>query len=103
MPATTEDYFAKYVIDNKALPAEELNAGGHWSEFDPNIGTGIEGVESIAAIRYANGVVVAEGAIEVYNVNGMVVARGNETIDLRNLAAGVYIVRNGNNVRKVVR
>ena len=102
-PATTEDYFAKYVIDNKALPAEELNAGGHWSEFDPNIGTGIEGVESIAAIRYANGVVVAEGAIEVYNVNGMVVARGNETIDLRNLAAGVYIVRNGNNVRKVVR
>lgn len=102
-PATTENYFAKYVIDNKALPDEGLNAAGHWSEFDPNIGTGIDRVEATAAIRYANGVVTAEGAIEVYNVSGMVVARGNESLDLRNLNAGVYIVRNGNNVRKVVR
>ena len=65
--------------------------------------TGIEGVEATNGIAYANGIVAAEGAIEVYNVNGMVVARGNESLDLRNLNAGVYIVRNGNNVRKVVR
>ncbi len=67
------------------------------------VATGIEGVVAANGIAYANGIVAAEGAIEVYNVNGMVVARGNESLDLRNLNAGVYIVRNGNNVRKVVR
>ena len=68
-----------------------------------SVATGIEGVVAANGIAYANGIVAAEGAIEVYNVNGMVVARGNESLDLRNLNAGVYIVRNGNNVRKVVR
>ena len=101
-PATSEDCIAKYIILCKGEAG--LYAGGEWGEYSSDdIATGIDRVEATAAIRYANGVVVAEGAIEVYNVNGMVVARGNETIDLRNLAAGVYIVRNGNNVRKVVR
>ena len=77
------------------------NSTGEWGKIENP--TGIEGVEATNGIAYANGIVAAEGAIEVYNVNGMVVARGNESLDLRNLNAGVYIVRNGNNVRKVVR
>ena len=71
-------------------------------EDDPEIGTGVEGVTT-DTFSYANGVVTAEGAIEVYNVGGAIVARGNDNVDLRALNAGVYIVRNGNQVRKVVR
>ena len=74
---------------------------GSWGVMqDP---TALNRVELTAGIGYAYGVVSAEGAIEVYNVNGAVVARGNDTIDLRGLGRGVYIIRNGNQVRKVVR
>ena len=65
--------------------------------------TGVNRVEMANGIGYAYGVVSAEGAIEVYNVNGAVVARGNDNVDLRGLGRGVYIIRNGNQVRKVVR
>lgn len=65
--------------------------------------TALDRIETANGIAYAYGVVSAEGAIEVYNINGVVVARGNDNIDLRALNAGVYIVRNGNQVRKVVR
>ncbi len=74
-------------------------AGDNWID----ISTSIDGVEVAGGIAYANGVVTAEGAIEVYNVGGAIVARGNDNVDLRALNAGVYIVRNGNQVRKVVR
>ena len=74
-------------------------AGDNWID----ISTSIDGVEVAGGIAYANGVVTAEGAIEVYNVGGAIVARGNDSVDLRALNAGVYIVRNGNQVRKVVR
>ena len=72
-----------------------------WEEVE--IGTGVNRVELAGGIGYAYGVVSAEGAIEVYNVNGAVVARGNDNVDLRGLGRGVYIIRNGNQVRKVVR
>ncbi|MBR4070838.1 MAG: hypothetical protein IKK16_06545, partial [Bacteroidaceae bacterium] len=65
--------------------------------------TALNRVELACGIGYAYGVVSAEGAIEVYNVNGAVVARGNDNVDLRGLGRGVYIIRNGNQVRKVVR
>ena len=65
--------------------------------------TALDRVEMAGGIGYAYGVVSAEGAIEVYNVNGAVVARGNDNVDLRGLGRGVYIIRNGNQVRKVVR
>ena len=72
-----------------------------WEEVA--IGSGVNRVELAGGIGYAYGVVSAEGAIEVYNVNGAVVARGNDNVDLRGLGRGVYIIRNGNQVRKVVR
>lgn len=87
-----------YNITATAL-SEKVSAG----EWVSVVGTGIDRVETANGITYAYGVVSAEGAIEVYNINGAVVARGNDTIDLRGLNGGVYIVRNGNQVRKVVR
>ena len=72
-----------------------------WKEDDEQ--TALDRVEVANGIGYAYGVVSAEGAIEVYNVNGAVVARGNNNVDLRGLGRGVYIIRTGNQVRKVVR
>ena len=68
-----------------------------------SIPSAIEAVEVTNGIAYANGIVTAEGAIEVYDMSGVVVARGNDNADLRALNGGIYIVRNGENVRKVVR
>ena len=67
------------------------------------IGTMLDEVEAEPTIEYAGYVVFAEGAIEVYNLNGVVVARGYDSVDLRNQVRGIYIVRAGEQVRKVVR
>ena len=91
-PAENPAYYRIYFADS-----------AEWLDVNPETATGVNRVELANGIGYAYGVVSAEGAIEVYNVNGAVVARGNDTIDLRGLGRGVYIIRNGNQVRKVVR
>ena len=80
-----------------------LDATNNIYTIGGEISTGIESVVVADGIRYAYGVVEAKGAIEVYNINGTVVARGNDNVDLAGLGRGVYIIRNGNQVRKVVR
>ena len=94
---------AENMIQYYNITATELNTQVSTGEWVAVVGTGLDRVESINGIGYAYGVVSAEGTIEVYNLNGAVVARGNDNIDLRSLNRGVYIVRNGNQVRKVVR
>ena len=94
---------AENMIQYYNITATELNTQVSTGEWVAVVGTGLDRVESINGIGYAYGVVSAEGTIEVYNLNGAVVARGNDNIDLRGLNRGVYIVRNGNQVRKVVR
>ncbi len=56
--------------------------------------TGIEGVENAAAVSIENGVIVTEGTI--YSISGTRVANGTK------VPAGVYIIRNGKNVQKVL-
>ena len=92
-----EGYVTSYYITSLVDPCE-----GEWRQ-ELLTATGLDRVELADGIGYAYGVVSAEGAIEVYNVNGAVVARGNDNVDLRGLGRGVYIIRNGNQVRKVVR
>ena len=45
-------------------------------------------------------VAIYPGAITVYNINGQVVANGNDTISLQHLSRGIYIIqgRSGSNV-----
>ena len=71
---------------------------GNWISLP----TGLEAVEADGMV-YAGNVVSAEGAIEVYNLSGAVVAYGENRVDLNALAGGVYVVRCGNDVMKVVR
>lgn len=74
-------------------------ATGEWKD----LGTGIEAVEAAGGIVYAGNVVYTEGTIVVYNLSGAVVARGENVLDLNGFANGVYVVRSGNSVLKVVR
>ena len=71
---------------------------GNWISLP----TAVEAVEADGMV-YAGNVVSAEGAIEVYNLSGAVVAYGENRVDLNGLAGGVYVVRCGNDVMKVVR
>ena len=87
--------------DITATNLDDVVSEGQWVE--EAIGTALENVEIVEGIVYAQGVATALGAIEVYNVNGAIVARGHGSVDLSNLADGVYIIRNGSHVRKVVR
>lgn len=67
------------------------------------IGTGIEECETTRNIAYNNRIVTAEGTISVYNIAGLLIANGENQIDLTNVAQGIYIVRCGNETLKIVR
>ncbi|MBQ8565128.1 MAG: starch-binding protein [Bacteroidaceae bacterium] len=95
----TESGYKIYEVDVHG--AGEGKAIGEWVNYD-SVPTGLEAVEADGMV-YAGNVVAAEGAIEVYNLSGAVVARGNNRVDLNGLAGGVYVVRCGNDVLKVVR
>ena len=57
----------------------------------------IEGITTTPLVNMVNGTLQAEGAITVYNLNGMVIAQGMNTINMQSLNAGVYIVSVNNN------
>lgn len=97
----TADLTYNGTVDNALATFQITSAEGEGTWI--NLPTGIEAVEAADGIVYAGNVVVAEGAIEVYNMSGAVVAYGEDALDLRGLNAGIYVVRNGNNVLKVVR
>lgn len=67
------------------------------------IGTGIEKCETKSHIAYKNRIVTAEGAIRVYNIAGLLIADGENQVDLTDVARGIYIVRSGNETLKIVR
>lgn len=68
------------------------------ADLQPGMNSGIEGIEDDAAdfaIAAGNGTIFAPAGAEVYNMSG--VRTGTE-----NLAAGMYIVRYGSKVKKVM-
>ena len=66
------------------------------------IPTGVDSQICQTAISYVGGVIRAEEVAEVFNINGICVARGNE-IDATALAHGVYIVRAGAQSLRIIR
>ncbi len=66
------------------------------------IPTGVESQICETAISYISGIIRAEQEAEVYNINGICVARGTE-IDATALAHGVYIVRAGAQTLRIIR
>ena len=66
-----------------------------------DISTSIDSVANDAA--YANGAIIYDGMIEVYNTNGTLVAYKKNQVNINELNNGIYIVRCGNKTMKIVR
>ena len=65
---------------------------------------GVEAAKAEAMVRYADGVVTAEGqAIRVYDVGGAMVARGFGSVSLRSVPKGIYLVKAGGALYKFLR
>lgn len=59
--------------------------------------TGVENVGTTPIISYENGILSADGVISVYNLNGMMVAQGENALSAAHLSAGVYVLSVSNN------
>lgn len=67
-----------------------------------DITSGVESAVLSSAIEYKAGIISAAEGAEVFNALGAKVAEGTE-ISTEGLAAGVYIVRAGNQTLKIIR
>ncbi len=81
----------KYTLNYYDLLAEE---------DDDDIETALDGVET--AIVFDGEVLMAEGDIYLFNVNGQLIMQGANRMDVTGLSAGVYVVKSANTTAKVV-
>lgn len=76
-----------------------------WFESE-SIGSGVDNLTNQSGISIENGSIVANGAIQVYNLHGMLVAQGVGNASASHLSTGVYIVSvtsaDGNAVQKLL-
>lgn len=68
--------------------------------------TSVENVGNTPSISLENGTLVADGAIKIYNLNGMMVAQAEDALPVAHLTLGVYIIsitnENGNQTGKIL-
>lgn len=75
-------------------------------EFSTVMPSGVEDAVVATGLSYdGNAVVSRDGnVVEVYNLSGMLVARGNNgRVAMQGLASGIYVARSGNEVLKLVK
>ncbi len=68
-----------------------------------DIASGIANVTEGNALIVQGNVATAAGTIQVYDIQGKVVAEGFQRIDMSHLNSGVYVVKAGNTSRKVIK
>ena len=68
-----------------------------------DIANGIANVTEGNALIVQGNVATAAGTIQVYDIQGKVVAEGFQRIDMSHLNSGVYVVKAGNTSRKVIK
>ena len=68
-----------------------------------DIASGIANVTEGNALIVQGNVATAAGIIQVYDIQGKVVAEGFQRIDMSHLNSGVYVVKAGNTSRKVIK
>ena len=70
--------------------------------FNAGKSTAIEHVAA-GALTVQGNVALAAGTIQVYDIQGKVVAEGFQRVDMSNLDSGIYVVKAGNQSRKVIK
>lgn len=68
-----------------------------------DIASGIANITEGSALIVKGDVATAAGTIQVYDIQGKVVAEGFQRIDLSQLGQGVYVLKSGNASRKVIK
>lgn len=68
-----------------------------------DIANGIANITEGSALIVQGNVATAAGTIQVYDIQGKVVAEGFQRIDMSHLNSGVYVVKAGNTSRKVIK
>jgi hypothetical protein len=68
-----------------------------------DIANGIANITEGNALIVQGNVATAAGTIQVYDIQGKVVAEGFQRIDMSHLNSGVYVVKAGNTSRKVIK
>ena len=115
MLPTDRTYTVTFYADNKTPYATQYaigyetdprwNNNPHFS-YSFSVGpapTGIDKTEAAAAISYKDHRIEAEGFICVYNMQGMLVCRGENVVEMKSAPQGIYIARCGNDVMKIKR
>lgn len=69
--------------------------------FHADATTNVDAVKA-GTLTVQGNVALAAGVIQVYDVQGKVIAEGFQRVDMSNLSSGVYVVKAGNDSRKVV-
>lgn len=82
------------------------NVEPHVTKVDVNHGAGINNVATDskeASITRRGDTLLAQGSIEVYRTDGVLVARGNGSVNVAPLAPGVYVARSAGATMKFVK
>ena len=99
----TKPYALEYAIGYEARFSWNNNPNFSYSFSVGPAPTGIDATKAAPALTYKNYRIEANGTIDVYNVQGMLVYRGNNLIDMRTAPQGIYIAKCGNEVAKIKR
>lgn len=97
-----------YLVDQ--LGNERVAGRVNGAYADPNLSSGIDGVSvesSVKLVALGAGRYLLDGAtepVEVYNITGRLVATSSDdTISLESMAPGMYIIKSGKKVFKVIK
>lgn len=94
------------------VPIESVEAyrASDWNNFKNIVGLNLSEIESTeigndVSISVKDNIITIAGVqdaiVEVYNLNGITVYQGHDTV-IGNLPKGVYVVRAGNHIQKVL-
>lgn len=99
----TKPYALEYAIGYEARFSWNNNPNFSYSFSVGPAPTGIDATKAAPALTYKNYRIEANGTIDVYNMQGMLVYRGNNLIDMSTAPKGIYIAKCGNEVAKIKR
>lgn len=104
--ATVADGLVTAVAAGNAVITVKTEEGNFTAECAVTVEL-VDGLELLAVngIYYRGGIIYNEQGIDlqVYNMNGQLIASGNGNIDMTGAQSGVYVVRTGNLGMKIVR
>ncbi len=90
--------FYPYQYDTVNMEVDLVRAVGHYCNRDPLPFSGVRGGPQAYTVGCGE-----KGKYEIYTINGRLVKKGEGRENLKNLPKGVYMIKRGNRVYKIIR